>query len=306
MFSVVIPLYNKEDSVADTLASVLAQENADFEVVIVNDGSTDSSLDIVKGINDSRIKIFEKENGGVSSARNYGIAKSEFPYIAFMDADDKWKPNYLSEMSKLINDYPQAGMFTCYHCTIYNGEQLDMELNIERGILDNYFKHCLRFPIAWTSSTIVRKEVFEVVGGFPVGMVSGEDDYTWAKIALKYPVAFLPENLSIYQKEDISIISRRGKRDTCKETWQHLYTEDQPYVNKYIAMKAILKGKRYSWGGHTDISKQIEKDFKYVNQYTDVNHDWKLLFYLNRTPNFIKKIILGYKKAASKSNYSGS
>lgn len=110
MFSVVIPLYNKSENITRTLKSVQEQTHTDFEIVIVNDGSTDDSVEKVEDFKDSRIKLYHKKNGGVSDARNYGISRSTRPFIAFMDADDLWKPNYLEEMAKLIEEYPEAGM----------------------------------------------------------------------------------------------------------------------------------------------------------------------------------------------------
>lgn len=141
MFSVVIPLYNKEDNIANTLDSVLAQTFQDFEIIIVNDGSTDKSLQIVSDYEDIRIKVYSKPNGGVSDARNYGIKKSSNKYVAFMDADDYWKPNYLERMFKLIEDYPTGGMYNCEHTTIYKGKYHPQEHNIKRGIVDDYFKN---------------------------------------------------------------------------------------------------------------------------------------------------------------------
>ncbi|QDH80094.1 glycosyltransferase family 2 protein [Echinicola soli] len=306
MFSVVIPLYNKAENIIQTLASVQGQTYTDFEIVIVNDGSTDNSVEKVEEIKDERIKLFHKKNGGVSDARNYGIDKSTNAYIAFMDADDLWKPNYLKVMAQLIKEFPEAGMYNCAHSTIYRGKSYDMNHDIKRGIIENYFKTSLKYVIAWTSATIVRKDVFDKVGGFPVGMISGEDVYTWAKIALQYPVAFHPDALTIYIKQDQSIVHRSNKKDNCKEAWQDLYQKNNNDANKYIAMKAILKGKRYAWGGHLSESRKIEKDFRYINDYPEVEHSWKKLYLLNRTPNFIKKLILGYKQAVAQSNKSAS
>ncbi|AWW32530.1 glycosyltransferase family 2 protein [Echinicola strongylocentroti] len=306
MFSIVIPLYNKEENISKTLASVQEQSYTDYEIVIVNDGSTDNSVKKVEEVNDHRIKLYHKKNGGVSDARNFGIEKAKNPYIVFLDADDLWKPNYLEEMALIIQEYPEAGMYNCAHSVIYKGKAYDMDHDIKRGIIENYFKTCLTHVIAWTSATIVRKDVFDKVGGFPVGMISGEDVYTWAKIALQYPVAFHPDSLTIYIKQDETIVGRSNKKDNCKESWQDLFQEGNNDVNKYIAMKAILKGTRYAWGGYLSESRKIEKDFKYINDYSDVQHSWKKLYLLNRTPAFVKKMVLAYKQAVVKSNKSAS
>ena len=93
MFSVVIPLYNKELSIINTIQSVLDQTFQNFEIVVVNDGSTDRSVEMVEQFNDPRIRIINKSNGGVSSARNRGIQEAKYELVAFLDADDFWEQN---------------------------------------------------------------------------------------------------------------------------------------------------------------------------------------------------------------------
>src|SRR5690606_12962360 len=94
-FSIIVPLYNKEKYLKATLKSVLQQTFIDFEIIIVNDGSTDKSLEIAKSFKNERIKIYTQENQGVSAARNLGIEKSTSEYCCFLDADDVWKDNHL-------------------------------------------------------------------------------------------------------------------------------------------------------------------------------------------------------------------
>ena len=111
-FSVVIPLYNKEKYVEQTLKSVVGQTYQNFEVVIVNDCSTDNSVDVVKDIDDHRIKIIEhSENKGLSASRNTGINAATYPYIAFLDADDYWDSTYLETILSLIKEYPDESVF---------------------------------------------------------------------------------------------------------------------------------------------------------------------------------------------------
>lgn len=104
MFSVIIPLYNKESQIKKTLESVLNQTFKDFEIVIVNDGSIDKSIEVVESFDDNRIRIINQNNSGVSQARNRGIIEANRKWIAFLDADDLWKPNKLEKYSKIIND----------------------------------------------------------------------------------------------------------------------------------------------------------------------------------------------------------
>jgi glycosyltransferase involved in cell wall biosynthesis len=115
MFSVVILLYNKAHIIVRTLASVLNQTYTEFEIIIVNDGSTDNSLTVINQftLNDPRIRIIEQSNQGVSVARNNGVASARYNYIAFLDGDDEWLPGYLAKMKEAIELFPAADMYGC-------------------------------------------------------------------------------------------------------------------------------------------------------------------------------------------------
>lgn len=110
MISVVIPLYNKEAIIKKSLESVLTQDYDDFEVVVVNDGSTDKSVEIVKSIQDTRITLIEQENGGPSKARNTGVKNARGEWILFLDADDELLPGALKHFSECCNDHPEVDM----------------------------------------------------------------------------------------------------------------------------------------------------------------------------------------------------
>src|SRR5690625_357019 len=111
MFTVVIPLYNKESTIEETLKSVQNQTISDFDIIVVNDGSTDRSRERAARLTDSRIKILAQPNKGVSAARNLAIRHSTSPYIATLDADDIWLPDYLEEQKRMIAAFPGAKMW---------------------------------------------------------------------------------------------------------------------------------------------------------------------------------------------------
>ena len=113
MISVVIPLYNKAHQIANTLYSVLKQTFRNFEIVVVDDGSTDNSVQEVEKVNDIRIRIIHQKNAGVSAARNKGIEEARYNLIAFLDADDEWKPEYLETQYNLFLKYPQCNVYAC-------------------------------------------------------------------------------------------------------------------------------------------------------------------------------------------------
>jgi glycosyltransferase involved in cell wall biosynthesis len=286
MFSVVIPLYNKASVLRSTLDSVLAQSFNDFEIIIVNDGSTDNSLQIAESYTDDRIKLFSKKNGGAAEARNYGITKATHDYIAFLDADDYWDNDYLLKMGALIKQYPECGMYASAHRIVYASKTVDQSTHIKSGILKDYYKEMIKAPVTWTSATVVKRSVFDDVGSFPVGMVAGQDTFLWAKVATKYAVAFTSEVLASYNYINSGANLREGRMDTCEERWIDLYKEGDFYRNEYIARKGILAGRRYALGQHIKESRIAEKNFKYTTLY---KKEWRILYVLNRGNGFVAK-----------------
>lgn len=197
MISVVIPLYNKEKQIAATLRSVLQQTYGDFEIVIIDDGSTDGSAAAARAVCDPRIRLIRQENAGASAARNRGIAEARYGFIAFLDADDRWKPGYLQTQHDLAKKYPQCSVFACNYefvqedGTVRPAVIRKLPFDGEDGVLDNYFEvaSCSHPPIC-SISIMVKKEAIESIGGFPVGIRSGEDLLTWARLACKYRIAY--------------------------------------------------------------------------------------------------------------------
>lgn len=205
MISIVIPLYNKADCIATALDSVLAQTYQDFEVVVVDDGSTDEGAAIVERYADPRMRLIHQANAGVSAARNKGIAESKGEYVAFLDADDEWSPEYLKVQSQLTEMYPLCDVFATNYQ--FRGPSGNMVPTILRRLpskdesfgLTNYFEVAYSsHPPLWTSAVMVRKAALESIGGFPVGIRSGEDLLTWARLALKYKIAYSVRRLAIY------------------------------------------------------------------------------------------------------------
>jgi glycosyltransferase involved in cell wall biosynthesis len=206
MFSVIIPLYNKETFIARTLQSVLDQTFQEFEIIIVNDGSTDGSVKEVERFNDERIRLIEQTNAGVSAARNRGIEEAKYDLIAFLDADDEWLPDYLMTIYSLINKYSTCSVFATQY--ILKSQSSSQSINTQGlpfdtdGIMDNYFYIASNnMPPLWTSAICVKKEAMKKIGGFPLGIKSGEDLLTWARLAAIYQIAFNTSHLSIYHND---------------------------------------------------------------------------------------------------------
>jgi glycosyltransferase involved in cell wall biosynthesis len=209
MISVVIPLYNKEKQIASTLQTVFQQTYQDFEIVVVDDGSTDNSVAEVENFTGSRIRIIHQSNAGVSAARNKGIEEAKSELIAFLDADDEWKPEYLETQYALYKKYPECSVYACnYEFKDAAGKVSPtiirkLPFTTEDGILTNYFEvACCSHPPICTISVMVQKKAIQAVGGFPVGIKSGEDLLTWARLAVKNSIAYTQKTMSIYNLDE--------------------------------------------------------------------------------------------------------
>ena len=203
-FSVIMPLYNKEDTVERALRSVLSQTVQDFEIIVVNDGSTDNGPMVVKAIGDPRIRLIHQENQGVAAARNRGIAESRYELMAFLDADDEWLYNFLEIIRRMVILYPDCGLYATRYFLRFPSKRLrsaivrGLPINFE-GILENYFQIAINsYPPVWTSAVCARKTALSKINGFPVGVKSGEDLLTWAKIAVINKIAYSSVCCSIY------------------------------------------------------------------------------------------------------------
>ncbi len=213
-FSVIIPLYNKAPYVRKAIKSVLGQTFYDFELIVVDDGSTDGSASVVETIKDDRLRLIRQENTGVSLARNNGVATSSALFLCFLDADDWWEPTFLEEMDRLIKEYPKAGIYGTNYTIINETKRKTREAPI--GVPDDfdrgYINYCQAYsknmgmPL-WTGAVCVPRNIFIEMGGFPARISLGEDFILWIHIALKYKVAFLNKPLSNYN-QDISLSER--------------------------------------------------------------------------------------------------
>ncbi len=217
MFTVIIPLFNKERYIKRAVTSVLRQTFLDFELIVVDDMSRDNSLKELLEISDSRIKLIQlKKNKGVSNARNQGIANAKFNYISFLDADDEWMEDHLSTIFSLIGQYPEAGMYTARHITISEqGKKLDNDNSSYKlrsycttNFVGNYKAD---FSLINSSSVCLsRKVLIGESGIFPNGRANGEDIYVWLKVSLNFKVAFsIKKTVTIYR----NALNRSVNRD---------------------------------------------------------------------------------------------
>ena len=294
MFSVIIPLYNKRFSIAATLQSVLGQSFSDFEVIVVDDGSTDGSGQVVKQFSDKRIRLIEKKNGGVSSARNTGIQAAKFQHVALLDGDDLWNPAYLDEQYKLIHDFPKAKMWSVNYA-VKKGERI---IPCEqgwgegfRGYVNGYFERTNHNDLFFSSGVVIDKMVFEQVGFFDERIALSEDLDMWYRIILHYPVVYNDNVLVIYnQNAENRVAYDTGIHFPLPKDFMYYIDkfqadfENNPYfssfLNTYVASGLLNKG--YYFGNNQD-----RHDAGIVAsklRYNDIHPKYKWIF---KTPRWI-------------------
>lgn len=216
-FSVIIPLYNKALYVAKAIESILAQTYTDYELIIMDDGSKDDSYEIASKAIEGHLRncrLFRQENAGVSMARNNGVAVSVGDYLCFLDADDWWEPDFLEEMSKLIVDFPGAGIYGTNYTIVNETKQKTRvaQIGVEEGFEKGFINYCqvyaktMYMPL-WTGAVCIPRNVFDEMKGFPKGVKLGEDFILWIHIALRYKVVLLNKPLAYYN-QDVDVANR--------------------------------------------------------------------------------------------------
>lgn len=215
-FSVIMPLYNKAPYVRKAVESIVGQTYGDWELVVVDDGSTDGGGEEVKSIADSRIRFVRQENAGVGAARNSGVAKSTAPYLCYLDADDWWEPTFLEEMAGLIERHPDAGIYGTGYYIVKNSRKRVAPIGVDDGFTEGEINYCrvyartLCMPL-WTGAVCLPRDVFNEIGGFPTDVKLGEDFLLWIHIVLRHNVALLNRPLSNYN-QDVDVTYRGTHR----------------------------------------------------------------------------------------------
>lgn len=273
--SVVIPLFNKRNCIGRAIDSVLTQTVPCSEIIVVDDGSTDGGHHVVESIGDPRIFLFRQQNKGCSAARNRGIREAHGELIAFLDADDEWKPWFLEVIQNLRVKHANAGAYvTAYE--VYEAEGCAYTFSFEgippapwEGIIPNYFRSALRHNPMWTSAVVVPKEVLTDVGEFITAPGLGEDTELWARIALRYRIAFSWRVSAVYHKDaenrrcenEFTHLLGRGcfeQMIRCQEMPSALL----PDVQEFLARERLVAASRYVVIGQRKIARDILRQCK--------------------------------------------
>jgi glycosyltransferase involved in cell wall biosynthesis len=200
--SVVIPVHNRPRLVAEAVKSVLEQSYRDFELLVVDDGSTDDTVEVLRGFGED-IRLHLQSHKGVSAARNLGIDLAAADWIAFLDSDDLWLPDKLEEQVAYLNSEPECRIVYTDEIWIRNGRRVNpkQKHRKESGwIFPRSLELCLISP----SSVMIHRSVFDHLGRFDESFPAGEDYDLWLRVTLHYPVHLIPRQL---------IVKRGGQDD---------------------------------------------------------------------------------------------
>ena len=206
-FSIILPVYNKAGTIIQALDSIYSQTCNDFEVIVVNDGSTDNVLEVLDHY-ENPIRVITQKNGGVSAARNTGVDNAKGEYICFLDADDMWFPNHLEVIDNMMSVFPNVVFFgTCHKCSFPDGRIVDCNKNIaslnDIILINDLIGFVNKYGgLLNTNGICVRRNVLlEEDIRFVIGETMGEDVDVWYRIALKHPIALSKQMTTIYRRE---------------------------------------------------------------------------------------------------------
>lgn len=278
-FSVVIPVYNKAPHIRRSIDSVLSQSHGDFELIAVDDGSTDGSLEVLKQIQDDRIKILQRDTPGPGgyAARNLAIQHAQYDWISFLDADDEWDTKLLARLNELLGSFPKSEIITC------GWSWVDGDKVIRRDIFKNsglhkkpvtpfYITNFLKNPdLMWTGAVTMRKRLIESVGMFPSDKrcKKGGDLDTWIRcLNRSQSNLHVDENLAFYYRDTVNRVTNHRHNPTAHfcayDSVKQLYEETSDkllreairhFVNKNIFLITV----KQIDAGHPVDSKLLKK-----------------------------------------------
>lgn len=309
MVSIVIPLYNKESSIVNTINSVLNQSYSDFELLIIDNNSTDNSIKNVLSINDKRVRILFQPQKGVCAARNLGIKEAKSDYVALLDADDLWDKDCLIELVNLTIDFPDAGLLGVNYADIIEESIIPYKQGLPdgfRGYVDDYFR-TKHGDLYCSSSVILRKDFATKVGLFDERISYAEDLDFWYRLILNSRVVFYNKVLSYYNKNadnrvELNINAHfdiQRRMEFYIEKYVPYFKERQDF-SKFICLRIawnILNGGYYFGGKYDRLA--TDKIVKYLD-YKNMPIKYTFIF---KTPRFIGKFIYKLIGRIKKNNY---
>jgi glycosyltransferase involved in cell wall biosynthesis len=212
--SVIIPVYNAEKTIIKTIQSVQQQTFNDFEIIIINDGSRDETLELIQDLQEKHLKIFSYENGGLPIARNRGMSHAAGEFIAFLDADDLWTPDKLELQVAALKQHPKAGVaysWTYFMDVNEQGEPISFLPSPQYPFQNNVYKNLLISDFIHSgSNTLIRREALNSVGEFDTTLKSCEDWDYWLRLATCWHFVVVPKYQIFYRRTPGAMSSKVG------------------------------------------------------------------------------------------------
>ena len=207
--SIIIPTYNAEDTILKTVESVQQQTFSDIEIILINDGSTDRTLELLQNIKDKRLKVFSYENGGLSVARNRGIFHATGEFISFIDADDLWTPDKLELQLAALQQHSEAGVAYSWTTSFIDGREESIFPYKPVFFAGNvYDKLLVNNIISNGSNILVRKQAIESAGEFDPTFKSCEDWDFYIRLAAKWHFVLVPKHQIFYRQSSNAMTSK--------------------------------------------------------------------------------------------------
>ena len=260
--SVIIPTYNRADMVVEAVESVLAQEMVDFELIVIDDGSSDETQEKLSVYN-SRLSYHQQENAGVAAARNRGLELSKAPLVSFLDSDDLWLPKKLSTQHKFMLDHPEVWICQTEEIWLRKGRRVNPKRHHQK-VSGDIFQRSLDLCLVSPSTVMLRRELLEKVGYFDEQLPVAEDYDLWLRVAVDHQVVLLPNALVIKRGGHPDQLSSRSSIDRYrikalekllssgilspqkyKWTWEALQRKCEIYAQGCIKRGRVEEGKSY-------------------------------------------------------------
>ena len=287
--SVIIPLYNKATEIAITLHTVLAQSLQPREIIVVDDGSTDGSAEIVESIGSPLVRLIRQENRGVSAARNRAMREATGEWVALLDGDDMWGAEYLATVAEMIERWPKCGAYGTAFMIDDGNNCVPARCCEKMGVVD-FFAESMTCYVLIPSATTLRRDLALELGGFPEGMRMGEDQFLWTKIARVADVCFMPKPQVIYSRTATNRSAVIYRPEHTEFSFEQLYEpEREDMSNEYIARVALGKALVESSRGGTQAARRALEFFS----YNTMSHRIALkVRVLNALPRFTRRWVL--------------
>ncbi|WP_422107704.1 glycosyltransferase family 2 protein [Winogradskyella sp.] len=299
-FSVVISVYNKEEHIKKTIDSVLNQTYDNFEIILVNDGSTDNSLEVINSIKDDRIKVISTKNQGASECRNTGIKGASKNYIALLDGDDLWDEEFLEYIQRSILQYPNKMVFSTAIAHKHQNKTVSAIYSFKQQELTkvhNFFESSLNHTILTGSSIVFKREILNTTGYFNPSIVSGQDTDLWIRIGMHYDIVFINKILAYYNYVSGSLsnttfdISKKPKFDN--------YLEEE---TKNKSLKIYIDRNRFPLAILSKLQNNKERFCYYKKSIDPKNLPLRQRVFL-KLPKWCLKLLLKLKSLNGKKLY---